>query len=69
MLSSKNSMMSGAAATDLGLGDQLKNQVESELQLRKKKLLQNAGLGQTGAMAGTGPAVQSLFTAAGGFNG
>lgn len=68
MLSSKNTALS-ASASDLGLGDQLKTQVESELAARKKKLLQNAGLGQTGTMAGVGPATQSLFAAAGGFNG
>lgn len=67
MLSSKNTPLS-AAATDLGLGDQLKTQVENELMQRKKKLLQNAGLGGGQGAAG-GPATQSLFAAAGGFNG
>lgn len=68
MLSSKNSMLSSAAA-DLGLGDQLKGQVESELAARKKKLLQNAGLGGAAA-GGLGSAAQSLFAQpGGGFNG
>lgn len=67
MLSSKNAMLSTAAA-DLGLGDQLQNQVQNELAQRKKKLQQSAGLGMSSAMTG-GPATQSLFSAAGGFNG
>lgn len=58
MLSTKNAMLSQSAA-DLGLGDGLKAQVENQLQQRKKKLLQNTGLGMPSA---AGPATQSLFS-------
>lgn len=44
MLSTKNAMLS-QSAQDLGLGDQLKGQLEADLINRKKKLLQASGLG------------------------
>lgn len=66
MLSSKNTPISSAtAATDLGLGDALKNQVEGEIAARKKKLLQQQAT--QGGQQALGPATQSLF--AGGTNG
>lgn len=55
MLSSKNMMLSPAAA-DLGLGDQLKMQLDDEDAQRKKKMLQQAN-----ALAPLGGAAQSLF--------
>ena len=61
-LTSTKNQMTLAASSDLGLGDQLKSQVEDELAQRRKKLLK-PGLGQ---LTGTGPATQSLFGNAGG---
>ena len=62
MMSSKNAM-SGAAAVDLGLGDQLKNETEEQIAERKKKMMKSQ---QQGIGASLGPASLSLF--AGGSN-
>lgn len=53
--SAKNFMLS-PAAMDLGLGDQLKQQLDDQEIERKKKLAQAAQGG-----AGLGPATMSLF--------
>lgn len=66
MLSTKNAMLS-QAGQDLGLGDQLKTQVENELQQRKKKLLTAAGLGMSPG-GGLGQAASALGLG-GGING
>ena len=66
MLSSKNAMQ-GLAAQDLGLGDQLRAQLDdSEAEMKKKKLLQEkaAALGGSGMNAGT----MALYGSAGGFS-
>lgn len=63
MLSAKNSMIS-ASASDLGLGDQLQSQTESEVNARKKKLQKPGGIGFEGldpTNAGVGPATMALF--------
>ena len=62
-VSQKNQVLS-MAAQDLGLGDQLTQQVEDEVTQRKKKQLlqdQSAGIGLS-------PSVMSLFGRNGGFN-
>lgn len=59
MLSSKNMMLS-PAATDLGLGDQLKSQLEAQEEERKKKLMQR--------QAGLNPGTMSLYGMSGGFS-
>ena len=67
MAMSQKKAMTGAASMDLGLGDQLKNQVNDELEQRKKKLLAQSKMG-AGAL---GPATMSLFGqngTSGGFN-
>jgi hypothetical protein len=66
MLSSKNAMLS-QSGQDLGLGDQLKAQVESEVQQRKKKLMQTAGLGM--APSGVMGQAASALGLGGGING
>ncbi len=53
---SKNFSMS-PAAQDLGLGDMVKQQLEDEDNLRKKKLTQ----GQSNLGSNFGPATMSLF--------
>lgn len=59
-MSAKNQQV-GAAASDMGLGDQLKAQTEDEVLQRKKKLAKaNSG------NAVLGPAAMSLL---GGYNG
>ena len=67
MLSTKNTMLS-PAAQDLGLGDQLKQQVESDVMKRKKKTEQMAN-GMTAPGGLMGPATQSLIAGIGGYNG
>jgi hypothetical protein len=54
--------MLSSASHDLGLGDQLKGQVEAELLKRKKKTEQMAN---EQAGAALGPATQSLFSSPG----
>lgn len=59
-LSTKNLALS-PAATDLGLGDQLRNQVDTQLALRKKQ--QQMALGPTANSAGLyGSAVSDLLS-------
>lgn len=60
--SAKNLMLS-PAASDLGLGDQLNQQLESELEKRKKDALKQ------GQMNLLSPATLSLFGQVGGFGG
>lgn len=60
--SAKNLMLS-PAASDLGLGDQLNQQLEDDLEKRKKDAL------KAGQMSIMSPAVLSLFGRAGGFGG
>lgn len=66
MISAKNQMIS-AAASDLGLGDMLKQQLDDTMEERRKKLLRQA---QTTQLAHTqmGPATQSLFAGVGGYS-
>lgn len=59
-MSAKNSMLSPAAQT-LGLGDQLKTQLDDLEEERKKKLLKQAN------QTAMGPATMSLFAGAGGY--
>ncbi len=47
-----------AAAQSLGLGDNLKEQVQTEVEARKKKVLQMQNLGVNGAV---GPATMTLY--------
>lgn len=56
MMSAKNFMLTGAASADLGLGDGIKAQLESEEEERKKKLLKQAQ-----NLQAYGPATQTLF--------
>jgi hypothetical protein len=63
MTSSKNFALS-PAGTDLGLGDQVKQQLEDSEDERKKKLMQQAK--QSSA---TGPATMQLFGTPGAGNG
>ncbi len=58
-MSAKN-QMTFAASHDLGLGDQLKSQVEAELAQRRKKMMKPG----PGSLIGGG-ASQSLFGAGG----
>lgn len=62
MVSAKNFAMT-AASTDLGLGDNLKNQLDAEEMDRKKKLLAQA---QRVNQGGMGQAAQALFPGIGG---
>lgn len=57
MLSEKNFSL-GPAATDLGLGDMGRMQLDDEMQERKKKLLQSQKIAQGQPF---GPATLSLF--------
>jgi len=58
-INAKNISLS-PAASDLGLGDQLKTQLDLEEEERKKKLLQAAGKGQAlGGLLG-GPAISPV---------
>lgn len=63
MVSAKNLMLS-PAATDLGMGDQLKQQVEDTVESRRKKTLKQVGVTDMGMSA----AGQSLFQGAGSFS-
>jgi hypothetical protein len=63
MLSTKNSGL--AAAGDLGLGDQLQSQVETEIDERRKKLLRQAGMMSAMAPQTMGTAANSLFNLGG----
>ncbi len=67
MLSSKNTMLSPAAA-DLGLGDQLKTQLEDAEEERKKKLLAQQRAAQMQHAGGLNPGTMSLYGQAGGFS-
>lgn len=60
MQSAKNMMLS-PAATDLGLGAQLQQQVADTVEERRKKLLKQAGVLEFGAAMS--PAAQSLLGA------
>jgi len=53
-MSAKNYMISGSATADLGMGDQLKQQLEDEEEQRKKKLASKS-------VDNLGPATLSLF--------
>ena len=53
----------GAAAQSLGLGDQLQQQLDDELEKRRK------AQGAAGGFNAMGPATQSLFANSGGFSG
>ena len=55
MASAKNISLS-PAASDLGLGDQLKQQLDDEEEARKKKMLQQAS-----GLTGLGMGTMSLF--------
>ena len=58
------------AATDLGLGDQLVNQMQDEvLQRRKQKLLGGPGTGQGSDSLGLGAAQDLLGRSQGGLGG
>lgn len=65
MAATPKTVATSPAVTDLGMGDMLKMQLDSELEQRKKKLLQaSQGTGATGAMGGLGnqsPATMMLF--------
>lgn len=58
MMSGKNAMLSPASQS-LGLGDQLKQQLDDAEEERKKKLLQQAQ--QMTQARNLGPATQQLF--------
>ncbi len=62
MMSAKNAMLSPAASS-LGLGDQLQQQVADTVEERRKKLLKQAGVIQFG-----GAAAQDLFAGAGSYS-
>lgn len=67
MASMKNFGLS-ASATDLGLGDQLKSQLEIQDEERKKKLREQQRAQQMGqGGAGLGPATMSLYGMGSGF--
>lgn len=63
MVSAKNLMLSPAAA-DLGLGDQLQQQVADTIEERRKKLLKKTGISPMGMSA----AGQDLFQGAGSYS-
>ena len=54
-----------AAATDLGLGDSLKSQLELQEEERKKKLLARSQANAGGAL---GPGTMALYGQTGGFS-
>jgi len=56
-MSSKNAMLTGSAATDLGMGSLTQQELEDEELQRKKKLMQS----QTQGLNSMGPATQSLY--------
>jgi hypothetical protein len=64
--SQKNSM-SSPAAQDLGLGDQLQQQLEDTMSARKKSILNIGGMSNPmDVTSSISPAVQALLSKAGG---